>query len=108
MSCNHPSYWRQRELFPHTVDRLAREQPHAPYGLWPVAQSSYDAGFRTIDYAQLANLVNGLAWWLKKNVRPGRDALPVLAYIGPNDVRITATLLASIKAGYGVSLIQPP
>lgn len=105
MSCNHPSNWRQRELFPHAADRLAREQPHAPYGLWPVAQSSYDAGFRTIDYAQLANLVNGLAWWLKKNVRPGRDALPVLTYIGPNDVRITATLLASIKAGYGVSLI---
>lgn len=45
MSCNHSSNWRECELFPHAVDRLAREQPHEPCGLWPVAQTSYDAGF---------------------------------------------------------------
>lgn len=91
---------------PHTVDRLAREQPNAPYGLWPVAQASYDAGFRTITYAQLGNIVNGLALWIKQHIGTSSEVSgqqQVLAYIGPNDVRLTALVLASIKTGYGVS-----
>lgn len=94
---------QQRELLPHAVDRLALERPNAPYGLWPIAQASYEAGFRTIDYAQLANMVNGLAWWIKKHIGTSQNGQQVLTYIGPNDVRLTAMLLASIKAGYVVS-----
>lgn len=87
------------ELLPHTVDRLARENPSAPYGLWPVAQASYEDGFRTIDYGQFANLVNGLAWWIRDNIGTSQNEEKVLAYVGPNDVRFTALLLAAVKAG---------
>lgn len=93
---------QQRELLPHAVDRLARERPDEPYGLWPVAPASYEAGFRTISYAQLANMVNGLAWWIEKHLGTDRDARQVLTYMGPNDVRLTAMVLASVKAGYAV------
>lgn len=93
-----------KELWPHIVDRLAKEQPEATYGLWPVAIDCYDAGFRAITYGQLANIVNGLAWWIVKELGAG-DAKDgdVLTYIGLNDVRLSAMILASVKAGYTVS-----
>lgn len=93
----------QNDLLPHVVDRLAREKPEAVYGLWPVAPASYEAGFRTINYAQLANVVNGLAWWIVKELGPcqGPDH-EVLTYVGPNDVRFTALVLGAVKAGYVV------
>lgn len=94
------SKW-QSELLPQMVDRLARETPDKTYALWPVAPTSYEAGFRTITYAQLANVINGLAQYLVKQLGPGDGQ--VLTYVGPNDVRLTALVLASIKAGYVVS-----
>lgn len=102
MASEHASKWRP-DLLSHIVDRRAREQPNEAYGLWPVAQASYEAGFRTITYAQLANIINGLAWWIVKHVGPPGAGQPVLTYIGPNDVRLTAMILASVKAGYVVS-----
>lgn len=71
------------------------------YGLWPVAPASYEAGFRTITYAKLANVINGLAWFLVEQLGPGKDN-EVLTYVGPNDVRLAALVLAAIKAGYAV------
>lgn len=92
------------KLWPQFVDHLARNQPDAAYGLWPVAHDSYDAGFHTITYRQLSNIVNGLAWWVVKQLGAGQDGQEaVLTYVGPNDVRLTAMILASVKAGYVVS-----
>lgn len=91
------------ELCPQLVDHLARERPNTAYGLWPVASDSYGSGFRTITYGQLSNIVNGLAWWIVKQLGNGQDIQhEVLTYIGPNDVRLTAMILASVKAGYAV------
>lgn len=92
---------RHPDLPPHIVDRVARESPDTIYGLWPIEPTSYDAGFRTITYAQLANVVNGLAWWIEEHLGPGRSN-QMLTYVGPNDFRVSALVLASIKAGYGV------
>ncbi|KAI1460021.1 putative NRPS-like enzyme [Annulohypoxylon moriforme] len=96
----------QDDLLPHIVDRLARETPDAVYGLWPVAPDSYEAGFRTVTYAKLANVINGLAWWLTREIGPGEHN-EVLTYVGPNDVRLTALVLAAIKAGYVILLTSP-
>jgi acyl-coenzyme A synthetase/AMP-(fatty) acid ligase len=91
------------ELCPQLVDHLARERPNTAYGLWPVASDSYDAGFHTITYGQLSNIVNGLAWWIVKQLGKGQGIQQeVLTYIGPNDVRLTAMILASVKTGYVV------
>ena len=86
---------------PHIVDRLARETPDGVYGMWPVAAASYHAGFRTITYAQFANVINGLAQWLVEQLGPGRDN-EFITYVGPNDVRLIALILAAVKAGYTV------
>ncbi|XDG01089.1 hypothetical protein ABKA04_000704 [Annulohypoxylon sp. FPYF3050] len=91
------SRW-QDDLLPHVVDRLVRETPDAVYGLWPVAPASYEEGFRDVTYSQLANVINGLAWWLEQQL--GRGENDVLTYVGPNDVRLTALILAAVKVGY--------
>lgn len=101
------------DLIPHLVDSLAQERPDAAYGLWPIASDSYNAGFRTITYSQLANVINNLAWWIITTIgSPPKSAAEataaneqyVLAYIGPNDVRLTALIIACVKAGYTVCL----
>lgn len=88
----------QDDLLPHVVDRLAHERPGDVYGEW-VAESNVIS----ITYAELANIVNGLSAWLVKQLGgPGRYGPDpeVLTYIGPNDVRYSALVLAAIKTGY--------
>lgn len=76
------------------------------YGAWPVAPTSYDAGFREINYVQFANIINGLAWHLVESLGQGQESsIETLTYFGPNDVRLTALVLACVKAGYAVSSI---
>ncbi|KAK8043526.1 NRPS-like protein biosynthetic cluster [Apiospora rasikravindrae] len=98
---------RQRTLLPHMVDQIASTDPDAAYGTWPVVPASYEAGYRTITYSQLANMVNGLVWWLVESLGgPGRRS-EALAYVGPNDVRIPALGFATVKAGYSLFLTSP-
>lgn len=89
----------QEQLLPQVVERLGQERPDAVYGEW-VSGTDIVA----ISYAQLANIVNGLATWLIKELGPGQDGLEpnVLTYVGPNDVRYSALVLAATKAGYVV------
>lgn len=101
---------QDRDLLPHMVDRLARQTPDKLYGKWPADPTSYASGIMSISYAQLANIINGLAGWIVSHLGHGKeqikdkDAVRALAYIGPSDVRSTALLLAAIKAGYVVRL----
>ncbi|KAI1332858.1 putative NRPS-like enzyme [Xylariaceae sp. FL0255] len=96
--------WKS-DLLPHIVDRVARDSPNAAYGLWTISPTSYDEGYRTITYSQVANVVNGLAHWLSGHLGPGQGE--VIAYLGPNDVRLTALLLAAIKTNYVLFFPSP-
>ncbi|KAI0173508.1 hypothetical protein GGR52DRAFT_580130 [Hypoxylon sp. FL1284] len=97
--------WRESTL-PQIVDKLAGESPGLICGIWPVEQASYLSGVREITYADLSNIVNGLAWWLSKSV--GHDQHEgILAYFGPNDVRFTAMVLATMKTGHGLFSSSP-
>jgi len=91
-----------RELLPRVVDWLARERPDVTYGLWPVGITSYDADIYTISYSQLANIVDSLAWLIAERLGTSQTS-EVLTYVGPDDVRLTAMVLAAIKTGYVVS-----
>lgn len=85
-------------LIPHIVDRLAQERGAAEYGEWVTGSSVV-----SITYLQLANVIDGLAWWLVDHLGPGSHQHPeVLTYVGPNDVRYSAMVLAAVKAGYVV------
>ncbi|THV45864.1 hypothetical protein BGAL_0443g00110 [Botrytis galanthina] len=106
MATNHESVaqW-QDALLPHVVDRLARDRPDAKYGEWVTSSSVI-----TITYVQLANIINGLAWLLVEQLDgPGSYGAhaEVLAYVGANDVRYSALVLAANKAGYTIFVTSP-
>jgi acyl-coenzyme A synthetase/AMP-(fatty) acid ligase len=91
------------ELIPKVVDHLANTMADEPYALYPNSPLTYDHGYRTVTYKDFANAINGIAWWLHKTLGPS-DNFHVLAYIGPNDVRYNALMLAATKAGYLVRI----
>jgi thioester reductase-like protein/acyl-coenzyme A synthetase/AMP-(fatty) acid ligase/aryl carrier-like protein len=99
------SRWRD-ELLPNIVDRLSRETPEALYAEYPISPLSYDAGYRKITYRDLANAVNGAAWWLSQTLGPSKQH-EVLTYVGPNDLRYIVLVLAAVKAGYVLFLNSP-
>ncbi|KAI1347975.1 acetyl-CoA synthetase-like protein [Xylaria sp. FL0043] len=99
------AFWRDYPL-PRIVDIMDHIAPDSIYGTWPVQQNSYAAGVRNITYAQLANIVNGLTWWLVEQLGPHKRN-EVVAYVGPNDVRFTALVLAAMKTGHAVFLTSP-
>ncbi len=91
------------DLIPKLVEKRALLTPDDVYAEYPVSAHSYDRGFRKITYSNLANAVNGIAWWLHRTLGPSRD-FETLAYIGPNDIRYPAIILGAVKAGYVVCI----
>ncbi|KAK2612530.1 hypothetical protein QQS21_001468 [Conoideocrella luteorostrata] len=97
---------RKKQLLPHIVDGMARARPQAVYAEYPTNPDSYNDGFSKLTYAGLANVVNGLAWWLEDILGPG-EKFETLVYFGPNDFRQNALVLAACKAGYKLLLCSP-
>lgn len=92
---------RKKQLLINIVDGMAKFKPKALYAELPVSPTSYDEGFRRVDYRSFANAVNGVAWWLERTLGRGTN-FETLAYIGPNDMRHNLLLLGAVKAGYKV------
>ncbi|KAI0164070.1 hypothetical protein GGR57DRAFT_489736 [Xylariaceae sp. FL1272] len=99
--------WRERTL-PQIVDDVARDNPDYVYGYWLTSKDSGSSSVNvnTFTYAQLSNIVSRLAWWLVEQLGNDRKG-EVLTYIGPNDVRFTALVLATIKTGFRLFLTSP-
>ena len=90
------------DILNNIVDSRAKRSPRALYAEFPVSATNYEEGYRKITYEDLANAVNGAAWWLEKTL--GRsETFGTLAYIGPNDLRYNVLILGAVKAGYKVS-----
>ena len=98
----YPGFDPREELVPRIVDHYAAVQPDHVYAEYPNSPDSYQEGYHKITYRDLANVVNGLAWWLTESLGPGQNCEP-LAYIGTNTLIYPAIALAAIKAGYSVS-----
>lgn len=80
---------------------MARARPNALYAGFPRSTTSHDAGFYKITYAVLANAINGVVWWLDRELGPS-TRFETLTYIGPSDFRHNIMLLGAVKAGYKV------
>ena len=89
------------DLVTNIVDHYAKTNPDALYAEYPISEWSYEEGYRKITRRDLANAVNGAAWWLHDSLGPGTN-FEALAYIGPNDVRYVALIIGAVKAGYMV------
>lgn len=90
------------QLLPNAVDRIAETNPGRMYAEIPFSIRTFDAGFRSVSYVDLANAVNGMAWWIHRALGSSSTCEP-LCYMGPNDLLRNVVLLANCKAGYSVS-----
>ena len=91
------------KLLPSAIDEIAAAEPNSLYGKYPADPADYNAGYVDVRYRQLANAINGVAWWLEKTIGRGGPAhTPTIAYIGPNDFRYVFAFVGAIKAGYKV------
>jgi acyl-CoA synthetase (AMP-forming)/AMP-acid ligase II len=97
---------RTQDLVPHIVDYLASTQPDGLLAEYPVSAVSYDEGYRKITYGQFANSVNGLAHWMKRTLGTPRKEHEIVAYMGPNDLRYPALVVAAVKVGFVVRLFE--
>ncbi|TGO66672.1 hypothetical protein BOTNAR_0056g00110 [Botryotinia narcissicola] len=97
---------RQRQLLTHIVDGMAKHRPNSLYAEIPKSLTSYEDGFQKVTYANLANVINGLAHWIYHTLGPGEN-FQTLAYIGMNDIRYNALILAAVKTGYKILLSSP-
>ena len=91
------------ELVPKIVDYWAQQDPNRLYAEYPVSTLTYENGYQRFTYGDIANIVNGAAWYVHRTLGPSKDH-QVLAYIGPNDVRYPALILGAVKAGYVVRI----
>ncbi len=88
-----------RRLVTSVIDQIAGEEPEAA---WVVALAS-DAS-HNISYRQLANAINGVSWWLEREIGRGNGATSLAFFgTGGGDVRYPILLLGAVKAGYYVS-----
>lgn len=92
----------KRKVLTNIVDFMAKKHPQALFAEFPVSPTSYDVGYRKITYENIANAVNGAAWWLDESLGGPGKSFETLGYMGVNDPRYNIMILAVVKAGYKV------
>lgn len=91
-----------KRLMSHTLDHLGQHNPDGVACTIPRNLSTLEDGFRDLTFGDLAHIVNYTAWWIEKAY--GRsDNHGTIAFIGANDVRYLAIMIACNKTGYKVS-----
>ena len=91
----------RKQLLNHMVDGMAQVRPESVWAKIPQDNLSYDAGYRKITYRLFANAINGMAWWLRREIGESKH-FDTLAYFGTWDPRYIILLLGAVKAGYKV------
>ncbi|TGO19893.1 hypothetical protein BTUL_0002g01420 [Botrytis tulipae] len=86
---------------------MAKHRPNSLYAEIPKSLTSYEDGFQKVTYANLANATNGLAHYIYHTLGPGEN-FQTLAYIGMNDIRYNALILAAIMITTNPALPMVP
>ncbi|KAL9120029.1 MAG: hypothetical protein Q9187_003419 [Circinaria calcarea] len=89
----------RKQLLNHMVDGMAQVRPESVWAKIPWDDLSYNAGYRKITYRLFANAVNGVAWWLLRELGQS-ERFDTLAYFGTWDPRYIILLLGAVKVGY--------
>jgi acyl-coenzyme A synthetase/AMP-(fatty) acid ligase len=94
------------QLLPQLVDEISEQEPDRLFCIHPVFQDSIDT-WRHITFKDLSNAINRVAWWIDSKLSGNdKEEQQVLAYIGTNDIRYCAFVLACMKIGHVVSLMS--
>ena len=92
---------QRKQLLNNIVDGLAQIRPESTWAKVPRDLTSYNDGYRRISYKMMASAIDGLAWWIKRQLGESKT-FETLAYFGTWDPRYILLLLAAVKAGYKV------
>ncbi|KAE8153644.1 hypothetical protein BDV25DRAFT_168634 [Aspergillus avenaceus] len=96
----------ERLALPELIDQLAKRQPETLYCVHPISQDK-DEGWRRITLEQLAHTINRLAWWINSKLPRGPGGgQRIIAYIGTNDLRYMAFIVACMKVGHAALLLS--
>ncbi|KAI1615931.1 hypothetical protein EDD36DRAFT_402912 [Exophiala viscosa] len=87
-----------KRLLPQVVDSRAKKTPGRVFTSTPRTLDLHD-GFYDVTYAELAHLVNYMAWWIEREMGRG-EMFETLGYMGATDFRYIVAFLAAIKCGY--------
>lgn len=94
------------QLIPTVIDQIAETEPGATFAAVSISPTGIDAGYQNITYQQLANAINGVAWWLEAELGRGDMTEPLVYFgTGGSDVGYAIVLIAAVKAGFYVSRI---
>lgn len=91
-----------QQLLPSILDDRARNDPLGIWAKFPASDTTYSYGLNHVTNCEAANIVNTVAWALEEQLG-SFQGFPTIAYLGPNDLRYYAVLLAAIKVGCKVS-----
>ncbi|KGO66718.1 Male sterility, NAD-binding [Penicillium italicum] len=92
-------------LLTHLVDKLASDTPDLLYCIHAVNSKSEKDGWRNVTFKLLSQAVDRLSWWIDEKLS-GKHGQHVLAYIGTNDLRYVAFILACMKTGNTALLLS--
>ena len=86
-------------LLVHVIDDVAERDPGRCFCIVPRSQPGH--GFQKVTYAQFANAINTVAWWIEQECGKGID-YETIAYVGPNDLRYIILTFAAQKTFHKV------
>jgi acyl-coenzyme A synthetase/AMP-(fatty) acid ligase len=91
-------------LLPSLIDKIATSTPDRVYASIPKDDTDISQGFKNITYADFAQAINALSWWLDETLGKADDAFPTFAYFGPRDLGYCIVVVAAAKVGRKVLL----
>lgn len=93
-------------LVVQVMDELASKTPERIWATITRSQYDVDEGFRDITVRQLADAVNGTAWFIHDQFGKS-STFEVVAYLGVSDVRYAIYMFGAIKTGHQVRTCRP-
>ena len=67
-----------KQILNNVVDNTARTTPNLVYAELPRSCVDLSHGFRQVTYRDFANAINGVAWWLRKNLGHSKPSLTLV------------------------------
>ncbi|KAI0159794.1 hypothetical protein GGR57DRAFT_437983 [Xylariaceae sp. FL1272] len=98
-----PTYGRR--LMPSVLDSLAQDTPDRVFAAVPKTNNVQN-GFLDITFADVARMVNFLAWWLEDHIGHAQN-FETVAYLGIADIRGPIVFQALMKCGFKILLLSP-
>lgn len=91
-------------LLPTLVDEIATTTPNRVYASVPRDDADVSKGFKDVTYAEFAQAIDALSWWLDETLGKADGTFPTFTYFGPRDLGYAIVVVAAAKVSRKVLL----